>query len=122
MKTKAETLVGFAIKANKCRFGVNSIESLKHAELLIVCPTASDNTKKEALKLSKKLSARLYISVKPLDEKGRYICKYYSWNGEETTYKENCKLIAITDKNFAKPITEFSDGSFTEYNTEAING
>ncbi len=107
MKTKAETLVGFAIKANKCRFGVNSIESLKHAELLIVCPTASDNTKKEALKLSKKLSARLYISVKPL---------------EEITYKENCKLIAITDKNFAKPITEFSDGSFTEYNTEAING
>ena len=25
------------------------------------------------------------------DEKGRYICKYYSWNGEETTYKEYYK-------------------------------
>ena len=107
MKTKAETLVGFAIRANKCRFGVNSIASLKRAELLIVCLTASDNTKKEALKLSKKLSAKLYVSVKPL---------------EEITYKENCKLIAVTDKNFAEPITEFSEGSFTEYNTEAING
>lgn len=27
------------------------------------------------------------------DEKGRYICKYYSWNGEETTYKEYYKKL-----------------------------
>ncbi len=107
MKTKAETLVGFAIKSRKCKMGVNAVATLKTAELLILCPTASQNTVKDAVKLAKKLSAKLYVSVKTL---------------EDVTFKENCKLIAITDKNFAKPIMELSDGSFTEYLMEAING
>lgn len=107
MKPKAETLVGFAIRANSYRTGVNSVATLKRAELLLLCPTASQNTVKEVIKLAKKLHARLYVSVKPL---------------EEVAFKQNCKLIAITDKKFAAPIVEYAEGSFTEYKTEAMNG
>lgn len=94
-KSKAITFIGFAIKARKVRCGVNAVSTLKKAELLIVCSTSSENTFKDAIKLSKKLSAQLLVlnDIKL----------------EDVVYKENCKLIAILDKSLSNAILNSND-------------
>ena len=100
-KTKAFTFIGFAIKARKVKMGVNAVKTLKRAELLIVCSTATENTLKESVSLSKRLLAKLLVlnDVKL----------------EEVVFKENCKLIAITDKALANAILSSNDSHLSEY-------
>ena len=100
-KSKSFTFIGFAIKARKLRCGVNAIATLKKADLLIVCSSASENTKKDAVKLSKKLFAKLLVLNEVLLE--------------SVVYKDKCKLVAITDKALAKAIINSGDSRFCEY-------
>ena len=101
-KTKAFTFIGFAIRARKVKMGVNAVKTLKKAELLIVCSTATENTLKEAVSLSKKLFAKLLV--------------LYDVKLEEVVFKENCKLIAITDKALAKAVLDnCNDSHLSEY-------
>ena len=98
-KNKAITLIGFAIKAGKCRIGTNAIATLKRVYLIIVCKSASDNTKKQAKDYGVKFHANVMVSVnKTL---------------EEITYKENAKMLAITDRDFAKSIQEYAESEFS---------
>ena len=100
IRSKAETFIGFSMRAGKYRLGVNAIGTLKRCELLILCATASENTKKDAIKAAKRFRCRLIIS-------GRKTV-------EELTGKEKCKLMAITDKGLAKAITDNLNDEFTE--------
>ena len=100
-KSKAFTFIGFAIKARKVKMGVNAVATLKRAELLIVCHTASENTVKDAASLAKKLKAKLFV----LNE----------INLSEVTFKENCKLIAITDKPLSEAIFKSDERRLVEY-------
>ena len=98
-KNKAITLIGFAIKAGKCRIGTNAIATLKRVYLIIVCKSASDNTKKQAKDYGVKFHTNVMVSVnKTL---------------EEITYKENAKMLAITDRDFAKSIQEYAESEFS---------
>ena len=100
--SKILTFIGFSIRARKVRSGVNAIKTLKGGvPLLILCHTASDNTLKDAVKLSKKLSARLVISK--------------TYKIEDVIKKEHCKLIAIQDNSLAKAILDNLDCHFQEY-------
>lgn len=89
-KTKAETFIGFAVKAGKLRTGTGTIERLKNIKLLIVCGTASDNAKDKAKGLAAKHKCVLLVSKKPLGE---------------IVYKENVKIAAVTDYALAKAIS-----------------
>lgn len=90
--SKLTTYIGFSIKSGKCRFGLNTVESIKRAKLIIVCKSASENTKSQARKISKKLGCPLKITLeKTLDE---------------YTYRQNCKIIAIEDASLSKAILE----------------
>ena len=99
-KTKFETLIGFAIKSGKTKIGAGAVETLRRAELIIVCKSASENSISKAKKLARKLGARLYVTtVKPL---------------EEITYKINSKIMAITDVQFAKSIIDVANQELDE--------
>lgn len=104
-KSKIETYIGFAIRANKYRLGVNSINTLKKVKLLLLCETSAKNTRIEAVKLSKKFHCQIILS------KGKTI--------EEITGKELCKLMAITDASLAKAILDNLDNNFIPFNLEA---
>ena len=104
-KTPAETYIGFAVRARKFKVGVNAVKTLKKAELLILCRSASLNTKKESAKLAKKLKAPLIITVKK--------------DLEEITYIGNGKLMAVLDKELSKAILSAKNGEFIYYDTEA---
>lgn len=97
-KGKAETFVGFSIKAGKCKIGVNAIATLKRAKLIIVCKTASENSQKEAEKLANKFHAPIIkTKVKSL---------------EEMTFKKNAKVMAITDESLSRAIIENAEKDF----------
>ena len=99
-KSKAETFVGFAIRSGKYKIGFNACQTLKRANLLIVCNTASENSKKEAISLSKKLKCQLVESV--------------IFTLSQLTHRENAKIMAITDTKLAQAILSQTENDFIE--------
>ena len=89
-KSKVATFIGFSMRARKFKIGVNAVATLKKANLLILCRSASENTKKDAVKLAKKLRSKLILTV--------------SKDLSEYTHVENGKLMAILDNELAKAI------------------
>lgn len=69
--------------------GANACATLKRAVVMLVCPSSSENTVKEAKKLSKKLNCSLYMPSETL---------------ESLTGKENVKVMAITDKELGTAV------------------
>lgn len=96
-RSKAQTFLGFAIRAGKYRIGFNSVASLKRVYLFVVCATASENAIKDAQKLSKKYSCPLLQTVEKL---------------ENIIYKRNVKIIAVTDKNLADAVIKNTEKDF----------
>lgn len=101
-RNKVVTFIGFAIRARKVKCGVNAIKTLKGSvPVIIICKTASQNTFDEVSQIAKKLSAQMLISEEYLVE--------------DIVHKENCKVVAITDKALAKAVLEHSNVGFTKY-------
>lgn len=97
-KSKAQTFVGFVIRSGKYRIGLNSVESLKKAELILVCKSAAENSVKQIKSVAARLHCPLLLSVnKTL---------------EEMTSKPNAKVMAVTDKALAKAILENYEEDF----------
>ena len=97
-KSKAETFIGFCIRAKKCKIGTNAAGTYKRADLIIACHTASENTINEAHKLALKFKCPLLITkTKKL---------------EEMTHRENAKVMAIADAPLAKAILDNSEKDF----------
>ena len=99
-KTKSETFIGFAMRTGKFRIGTNAVATLKKAQLMIVCNTASDNTKKEADKLAKKFNCPM------LETKNKSL--------EQITHRENAKVMAVCDKQLSDAILNNSEEDFTQ--------
>ena len=97
-KGKAQTFIGFAIKARKCKIGLNAVLTLKKANLIIVCNTASENTKKQAQKIANKFNCPLIIAV--------------TSTLEQLTHKENAKVMAIADKGLSVAILDNTEKDF----------
>lgn len=102
MKDKIHTYIGFSLKSGKVRLGVNAILTIKgKIPLLILCDSASDNTKKDALKIAKKYNSSIIL------------CKNEKL--EDLFYKENCKLAAILDESLAKAISDNLNENFVKF-------
>ena len=99
-RTKAETFIGFAMRSGKFRIGANAATTLKRAYLVIVCKSASDNTKKDALKLAKNFKSKLLETT--------------TFTLEELTHRDNAKVMAIADRALAKAIADNSESDFIE--------
>ncbi len=101
-KSKAETFIGFAMRARKYRIGVNAVGTLKKVNLILICHTASENTVKDALKLASRFHCTaLLTKQKTL---------------EEITHRENAKVMAITDSALSKAILDNSKEDFIARN------
>lgn len=97
-KSKAETFIGFAIRTGKFRIGTNAVQTLKRAYLMIVCSTASQNTKEQAEKIAKKFHCQLIETA--------------SATLEQLTHRDNAKVMAIADKNLSVAILENMEKDF----------
>jgi ribosomal protein L7Ae-like RNA K-turn-binding protein len=97
-KSKAETFIGFAMRTGKFRIGTNAVQTLKRAYLMIVCSSASQNTKEQAEKIAKKFHCQLIETA--------------SATLEQLTHRENAKVMAIADKNLSVAILENMEKDF----------
>lgn len=100
VKSKGETYIGFAIRARKCKIGVNACATLKRAKLVIVCKTAGESTLKEAKKLANRFSCPI------LTAKEKTLA--------DITHKQNAKVMAITDAALTKAILGVKEEEFIE--------
>ncbi len=102
-RSKEITFIGFSVKARKIIYGINLISlSRKTIFLLIMCFSAAENTKKEAINLARKKGVKLLVTKDILLE--------------EIVNKTNCKLVALTDKNLAAAVLDNADGNLVAYN------
>ena len=86
------------MRTGKFKIGTNAVQTLKKAYLVIVCQTASENTKKDSEKIAKRFNAPLLETVnKTLSE---------------LTHKENAKVMAIADQSLAQAIIDNSENYF----------
>ena len=97
-KSKANTFIGFAIRARKFRIGMNAVQTLKSINLLIVCKSASENTKDEAKKVANKYHCPMIITN--------------TEKLEDITHRENAKVMAVADKSLAKAILDNIENDF----------
>jgi ribosomal protein L7Ae-like RNA K-turn-binding protein len=97
-KSKTATYIGFCVRAGKCRTGTNSICTLKKANLILLCKSASENTKKQVQKIAKKFSAPMLIT------KDRLL--------EDLIFKPTVKVMAVTDKALADAIMQNFEEEF----------
>ena len=97
-KTKSATFIGFAVRSGKFRIGGNSLATIKSANLVIVCKTAADNTVKLAKKYATKFNCPLIKTV--------------TNTLAELTFKENAKVMAITDKSLAQAVIDNAKEDF----------
>ena len=101
-RSKAESYIGFCIKAGKLTCGFNAVETLKKdVHLLLLCEGASENSKKSAIKLQKRFGCGMIVC-----ESGRL---------EALTGKENCRLAAVRDRSLAKAILSAADERYRFY-------
>ena len=98
MKSKAETFVGFVMRTGSFRIGTNAVQTLKKAYLMLICPSASENTKKQAEKIARKFGCPL------LEVKDKTL--------EDMTHRENAKVMAIADKALSEAILSNSEKDF----------
>ena len=91
INNKVKSYIGFAKRSRKFKAGTNALKTVKKdLFLLIICKTASQNTLKEAEKLSERFNCPLIQTV--------------NQTVEEIADKENCKLVGILQRELAKAI------------------
>ena len=96
--SKVFSYIGFAIKSGKCKTGENTLATVKGANLIIVCKTASDNAVDRAKSYAKKFRCPI------LQTREKRL--------EEYLFKEKFKVMAITDKSLAKAILLSAEEDF----------
>lgn len=106
VKSKADTFVGFSVKARKIALGAGAIEGTKDGVYLIILNgEAAKNSKRLALKYKNRFGCPLMI------------CK--SGFGKAVN-KEGCMIAAIKDEQLAKAILSNPDERYEIY-AEAVN-
>ena len=95
---KAYTFIGFAMRTMKYKVGMNACQTLKKANLVIVCKSASENTVKDAVKLAKKLHCKIIQTKVDLLE--------------EIIHRANTKVMALADKDLAIAVINNSENYF----------
>lgn len=106
-KSKAESYIGFAIKANKAVIGYNAIVATRAKKyLLICCNSASYNAIDKIIKLAHKERCPLAM--------------LYSGSLEGITGKKNCKVLAICDRQFAEALQAVFDAQLNVFDGGSI--
>ncbi len=97
------SMIGFAKRARKIVYGIDSLETAKQLKLLAVSDAASDNLTDSMIKLATKRSLPL-VTV----------------DGLESKVGGNCKALGITDGNMASAIVNFVNGGATGYRINSL--
>ena len=93
---KVKTLIGFAMKAGKVVFGTDNIEYSRTKRLIILCNTLSENSRNKVVAHCGKVPV-LLVTQGTL---------------AEITHRENCKAIAITDKQMSEAMLNNKNGNY----------
>ncbi len=89
---KIISYIGFAARARKIVFGVDSIVKKPRVRVIILSPEAGENTAKQIKAYAEKTSSPIIVL------EGATL--------EEILKKNNCKVVAVIDPSLAKAIIE----------------
>lgn len=105
MPDKIESLIGFAVRANKIIYGMDNIETLHRKRFLImVCATLAERTLK-----------RVQMSAK---ERKLPIVRVKHKLLEELVHKTQCKVIALTDNQMSQAVMKYVNENYEVLTSE----
>lgn len=103
-RDKIDALLGFAVKAGKIIYGIDTIESTaKRFYSICICHTTADNTKRKTEAVANAKKVPLILSQHKL---------------EDVLYRKNCKVIAITDKQMSEAMIAALGENYRLFNSE----
>ena len=107
MNDKISTLIGFAVKANKIIYGLESLdEGTRKRYLIVSCHTLSDRAKNELKTIAKRDNVPILVT------KNRKL--------EDIVYKRNCKVIGISNKQMTEAILQYITEDYSLIKSEEI--
>lgn len=105
MADKIETLIGFAIRANKIIYGIDNIEILrKKRYLIVVCNSLSERT------LKRVMSAAQERKIPVIRVKHKLL--------EDVVHKTQCKVIAVKDNQMSTAIMKYINENYEVLTSE----
>lgn len=107
-KTKAETYIGFVVRAGKFKVGCNTLATVKKAYLVILCRSAEENSKKLAIKYADKFRCKAFVTTNK--------------NLSDYVHKDGIKIMCVTDKGLSEAIIDNAGKEFIEIEREKQNG
>ncbi len=102
-RNKIDSIIGFAVKAGKVIYGSDSLSVNRRYYLICMCDTTADNTRKKVIDIAQKRNVPLIISKSEL-------CNAVGRN--------NCKVIALTDKQMSESILSRLDEKYRLISSE----
>lgn len=101
---KIESLLGFAVKAGKVVYGIDSIESAKtRVYLAFMCKSVSENTAEKLVALAQRKLIPVLLCEKPL---------------EDVVFRKNCKVLGVCDRQMAQAMLKFQTVTYHTQNSE----
>lgn len=94
MLNKISSYIGFAIRKGSVVYGIDNITAVRKRQYLIIACSSSENTLKKTRAYCEKHNHPLMITTMPLNQ---------------LVHKDNCMVIAITDKQLAAAIAAHAD-------------
>lgn len=105
MTDKIESIIGFAVKAQKVIYGIDNIESFyKKRYLMIVCHTVSDRTMKRCINAASAVRIPIVKTLSNLLE--------------NIVHKTKCKVIALTDRQMSQAIMKYINENYEVITSE----
>ncbi|MBR2967232.1 MAG: hypothetical protein IKC35_00455 [Clostridia bacterium] len=107
MNDKIATLIGFAVKANKLIYGLDTLEEgNKKRYLIVCCHTLSERAFSTAKFIAKRDGVPILVT------KTRKL--------EDIVYKRNCKVIGISNKQMSDAIIDYITNDYSLIKSEEI--
>ncbi len=107
MSDKVATLIGFAVKANKVIYGLETLEQSNRKRYLIVrCHSLSDRAKQQTYKVAER------DGVPIIETKSRTL--------EDVVHKRNCKVIGLSNKQMSQAILKYITEDYSLIKSEEI--
>lgn len=103
-RSKIDSLLGFAVKAGKLIYGIDSVEVFgQKLYVIFICDSASERTKEKVLRIASAKNIPVILSEKEL---------------QYAVGRKNCKIVAVKDKQMAQAMLGYLGESYRIISSE----
>lgn len=103
-RSKIDSLLGFAVKAGKILYGIDTLETTKlRYYLILLCHSTAENTRKKVIHIAELRHVPIVVSESNL---------------QYAVGRKNCKVLAITDRQMSDAMCKYLEEGYHLFSSE----